>query len=353
MHYISFNNNSISRIIKGNWQLAGGHGDIDRQAAIDDLFAYVSGGINTFDVGDIYTGVEEIVGEFLQSYRKRFGILEANKLRVHTKFVPDLNALDELTKDDVRFVIERSIERLGLKKLHLVQFHWWDYRKGDYIQAARYLKELQDEGLIEAIGLTNFDIQHTKALIDAGIPIVSHQIQFSLVDPRPFNGMLDLAIQNNIAIFCYGVLAGGLLGQSRPGDEPTNRSHIKYQLMLREVGADYYHMILDAIDNIAATHKTTSANIAAAYILQTPGVSNIILGPRNSQHLEELDELSDTLLNKTEYSALAKLHKQLLASTHDDIYSYERDMAGPHASIMKYNNNGIKQSHNEKENTNE
>ena len=47
----------ISRVIKGGWQLAGGHGRIDRDSSIDDMVAFADAGITTFDCADIYTGV--------------------------------------------------------------------------------------------------------------------------------------------------------------------------------------------------------------------------------------------------------------------------------------------------------
>ena len=49
---------SISRVIRGGWQLAGGHGAIDRERAVDDLIAAFDAGVFTFDCADIYTGVE-------------------------------------------------------------------------------------------------------------------------------------------------------------------------------------------------------------------------------------------------------------------------------------------------------
>ena len=53
---------SISRVIRGGWQLAGGHGPIDRERAVDDLIAAFDAGVFTFDCADIYTGVEELYG---------------------------------------------------------------------------------------------------------------------------------------------------------------------------------------------------------------------------------------------------------------------------------------------------
>lgn len=342
MQYFNFDGNQVSRIFKGNWQLSGGHGSIDHKQAIDDLFAYAEHGVNVFDVGDIYTGAEEILGDFLKAYQKQFGHDAAEKLRVHTKFVPDLNALDTLTDTDVRTIIERSLKRLGLERLHLVQLHWWDFSKGDYLAAARYLRALQKEGLIESIGLTNFDTEHTKKLLSAGIPIKSNQIQYSLLDPRPLNGMLQLAQEENFDIFCYGTLAGGLLGSSKPGDDPTNRSHIKYQLVIGETGEHYYEMLTVLLEELAQKYQTTAANIAVAYVLQTPGVSSAILGPRNTRHIREVDQLDSIQLEAVDYRKLHALQVGLLGTNKDDIYSYERNIEGPHGRIMKYNLNGMR-----------
>jgi aryl-alcohol dehydrogenase-like predicted oxidoreductase len=53
---------AITRLIRGGWQLAGGHGTIDRAQAVEDLLATFDAGVTTFDCADIYTGVEDLYG---------------------------------------------------------------------------------------------------------------------------------------------------------------------------------------------------------------------------------------------------------------------------------------------------
>src|SRR5258708_34613027 len=77
---------AISRVLKGGWQLAGGHGEINRQTAINDMFTFVENGITTFDCADIYTGVEEMIGIFLQKYRKKYGQEKTEQIKVHSPF---------------------------------------------------------------------------------------------------------------------------------------------------------------------------------------------------------------------------------------------------------------------------
>ena len=59
----------IPRIIRGGWQLAGDHGAVDRQRAVQEIAAFVEAGLNTVDGADIYTGVEALYGEFNAFHR--------------------------------------------------------------------------------------------------------------------------------------------------------------------------------------------------------------------------------------------------------------------------------------------
>src|SRR5437868_4411257 len=130
----------ISRVIRGGWQLAGGHGEVDRDAAVADLVASAEAGITTFDCADIYTGVEELIGAARRAYADRHGAEALKRLKVHTKFVPDLATLHEVDRIYVRTIIERSLRRLGMVRLDLVQFHWWDYSVPGCVDAGLWLE---------------------------------------------------------------------------------------------------------------------------------------------------------------------------------------------------------------------
>lgn len=200
----------ISRVIRGGWQLAGGHGPIEQAEALDDLIATADAGITTFDCADIYTGVEEIIGGFRAEYAKRHGADALSRIRVHTNCVPDLDKLAHLTRPMLRETITRSAARLGVERLDLVQFHWWDYAMGDWLQAAHWLKEFQDEGLINLLSATNFDTDHVAAMFDSGIRLATLQTQYSLLDRRPEKRMAALAEKQGMQFLCYGTVAGGV-----------------------------------------------------------------------------------------------------------------------------------------------
>ena len=157
---------TVSRVLKGGWQLAGGHGPVDAAAAMTDMDRFVDAGITTFDCADIYAGVEALIGEWLKRRRLSGG---AAAVQVHTKYVPDLDRLPTHSRADVVRGIDRSLARLGVDRLDLVQLHWWDYDVPGYVEAAAWLDELRRAGKIRYVGLTNFDQQRLDEILAAGI----------------------------------------------------------------------------------------------------------------------------------------------------------------------------------------
>jgi aryl-alcohol dehydrogenase-like predicted oxidoreductase len=55
---------TICRIVNGMWQVAGGHGYIDHQLAIEDMVNYHGAGFTSWDLADIYGPAEDFIGEF-------------------------------------------------------------------------------------------------------------------------------------------------------------------------------------------------------------------------------------------------------------------------------------------------
>ena len=329
----------ISRIIKGGWQLDGDHGPVDRAQALHDMAAFVESGITTFDCADIYSGVEELIGAFRAHYPSL-----AREVQVHTKCVPDLAALATLDPRDLERTVDRSLQRLGMERLDLVQFHWWDYAVPGYVEAALQLARLRDKGKIAHIGVTNFDVPHLTAILDAGVPVVSVQGQYSLLDQRPEHGMLDLCRARGLAFFCYGTVAGGFLSERwvrrrQPGAEITNRSLIKYRLIIEEFGGwDLFQRLLQTLERIAVRHKCDIATVASKAVLDRDGVSAIIVGATNASHLRAHTKIASLRLDAADAAALEAILK-LRQGPAGDLYALERDRDGRHGRIMKYDLN--------------
>jgi aryl-alcohol dehydrogenase-like predicted oxidoreductase len=333
---------SVSRVIKGGWQLAGGHGSVDRAQALLDMRAFVEAGITTFDCADIYTGVEELIGEFLASYRPGLG--GRPEVQVHTKFVPDLQALPTITRLDVERGIERSCRRLGVEHLDLVQFHWWDYEVPRYVEVAQWLDRLRAQGRIRHLGVTNFDQPRLAELLRAGVRIVSHQLQYSVVDRRPEEGMVDLCQEHGMLLLAYGSAMGGLLAPRylfapEPKEPLENRSLTKYKLIADEFG-DWalFQELLHALGQVAEKHGVDSATVAMRFVLDRPGVASVIVGARNAAHLEA-NRAALRLRLEEEDRQLIEAVADRRRGPRGDTYALEREKGGRHARIMKYDLN--------------
>ncbi len=329
----------ISRVIKGGWQLAGDHGPIDPTTVDRDMAAFVEAGITTFDCADIYTGVEAMIGEF----RARHPAL-ATRTQVHTKFVPDLTELRRIDDAYVERIVDRSLQRLHTDRLDLVQFHWWDYAVPRYVEAAMALDRLRVKGKIAHIAATNFDVPHLMELLDAGVPIVAHQLQYSLLDDRPRNGMVHACQARGIGLLCYGTVAGGFLSdrwldQPEPPNGFSNRSLIKYKLIIDDFGGwDLFQQLLRALRGVADKHSCDIATVASRAILQREGVSAVIVGATNASHLGANARIGTVELDSADLAVIDSVVRRHLGPE-GDVFTLERDRQGRHGRIMKYDLN--------------
>jgi len=327
---------TISRVLKGGWQLAGGHGSIDRTAAHGDMDRFADIGVTTFDCADIYTGVESLIGDWLKQRDRRHAAIQ-----VHTKYVPDLDRLPGHARADVVRGVDRSLARLGVERLDLVQLHWWDYDIPGYVDAARWLHELQPIGKICNVGVTNFDQRRLGELLAAGVPIASHQVQYSVIDRRPANGIAAQCARHGIGLLCYGALAGGLLseryvGQPDPAAPLENRSLVKYRLVIDEFGGwDRFQDLLAALGKVAARHSVGIGAVAIRWVLDQPGVTGVIVGARHARHIDQIQRACALTLDDDDRAHIARAQA---ASTGPlgDVYDLERVKGGPHATIMQY-----------------
>jgi aryl-alcohol dehydrogenase-like predicted oxidoreductase len=333
---------SISRIIKGGWQLSQGHSEGNTLTALHDMQAFVDAGITTFDCADIYTGVEELIGRFLSDYRRRFG--KRAPVEIFTKFVPDYDVLPQISRTYVERVIDRSLKRLGVDELDMVQFSWWNYAMPRWMETALWLVELQRAGKIKHLGGTNFNTSSVQAMTASGVRLTTLQVQFSLLDHRPEKELIALCQQNRIHLVCYGTVAGGFLserwlGQPEPQPPFENRSLVKYKLMIDEFGGwTLFQELLTGLHTIAKKHHVSLTNVATRYVLEKPMVAAAIIGARNAQHLDENLSAFSFALDGDDYASIEKVLAQRTGPV-GDVFDLERIKDGPHGRIMRYNLN--------------
>ena len=333
---------SISRILKGGWHLSSGHSEgVDRDQAVRDMAAFVEAGVTSFDCADHYLGVEQMIGDFRRAYPDL-----ARRMQIHTKYVPDWDALPTLTPADTVRIIERSLRRLGVETLDLVQFFWWNWKTPGAVETGLVLKELQRQGKIRHIGVTNFSTPQLKALADAGVPVAVNQLQYSLVDNRAEQLQLPFCRDKGIAVVTYGHLLGGFMsadwiGKAEAGEPFANRSQKKYKLIVEDFGSwDLFQELLRALKAIGERHGVGPGEVALRWTLDQPGIAGCIVGATSTRNLARNEKVFAITLTDTDRAELSAICARRSGPA-GDCYELENDRTGRHGSIMRHNQNSL------------
>jgi aryl-alcohol dehydrogenase-like predicted oxidoreductase/enamine deaminase RidA (YjgF/YER057c/UK114 family) len=298
---------SISRVLTGLWQLADMERDgrpFDRARAARAMTAYADAGFTTFDMADHYGAAEEVAGAFRASRAHPAGV------ELFTKWVPGPRVLD---REQVRTAVRRSLDRLGVDRLDLLQFHAWSYAHPEWLDCLFWLDELRAEGLIARLGLTNFDAAHLRIVVSSGIPIVSNQVCLSLLDRRATGAMSAYCRESGVKLLVYGTLAGGFLSErwlGRPEPEASRLetwSQMKYFRFIRAAGGwERFQRVLAAADGVARRHEASIANVACRHALDHPAVAGVIIGARlgEREHVDDNLRLGELRLDDRDRSSL-------------------------------------------------
>jgi aryl-alcohol dehydrogenase-like predicted oxidoreductase len=266
------------------WQVSGAHGRIDREAALDAMRDFVDAGFTSWDLADHYGPAEDFVGAFRREVAAERGEAALAGLQFFTKWVPRPGAMPRAIVENAVAISQR---RMAVTPLDLLQFHWWHYADRRYLDALHHLDDLRKEGQLRHLGLTNFDTVHVREIVVAGIPIVSNQVQFSLIDRRPERAMAPFCREQNIGLLAYGTVCGGLLsdrylGQREPrSTELRTASLQKYKRMIDAWGGwQLFQELLTVLRAVADRHASTIASVAVRWVLDQPAVAGAIVGVR-------------------------------------------------------------------------
>jgi aryl-alcohol dehydrogenase-like predicted oxidoreductase len=333
---------SVSRLLKGGWQLSSGHSvGIPRDQAIRDMAAFVEAGFTTFDCADHYLGVEQMIGDFRRAYPAL-----ARTLQVHTKYVPDFDLLGRIRPADTVAIIDRSLQRLGVERLDLVQYFWWDWNVPGAVETARVLEDLRRAGKIRHLGVTNFTTEQLRQLVKAGVPIVANQLQYSLVDDRPEREQIAYCRAHGIAILTYGHLLGGFIGEDWLGNpeaaEPfANRSLRKYKLIVEDFGGwTLFQELLRVLKKIGDRLGVGLGEVALRWTLDRPGVAGCIVGSTSTRHLARNLKVFGIALGDADRAELESIRARRQGPA-GDCYELENDAQGRHGRIMRRNQNSL------------
>ncbi len=242
----------------------------DHDEAIAVLRRAVELGVNLIDTADSYgPGVsEELIAEALHPYPEDLLIATKGGL---TRTGPGQWPRDG-SPEHLREACEGSLRRLKLETIELYQQHSPD-SKVPYERSIAALKELQDEGKIRHIGISNVSVEQLETAREI-VEVVSVQNRFNLTDRRS-QDVLERCEELGIAFFPWAPIAAGELAE--PGG-PVAR--------------------------IASRHDASPGQIALAWLLARSGAIVPIPGTSSIEHLEENLAAADLQLSEDELAQL-------------------------------------------------
>ncbi len=312
----------ISRLVHGGWQTQG----LDREAALRSLHDHADAGITAFETSDSYPGGEKLLGRFR---RERPG----EAIRIHTRYSPGADDPPP-AGEDIAAAVDRSLEKLGTAQIDLLQLQWWRSGPAGSIKVLETLRDLRAAGKIRHLGVTNFSTAMLADALSADMPIVSNQVQYSLIDRRAENSLVDLCRARKIAILGYGPLCGGFLGpkwleKSDPRSLAGTDHSREYRLMIDLFGGwELYRELLGVLAAIAEKHRVGIPAVAARWVLERPGVGAALMGASNARNLAANLELFSLQLDDAERAAIDEILGRGVEPTGDP-GELERDPKGP------------------------
>ena len=248
----------------------------------------VSSGVTFFDTGDSYgTGKlkgqsEKLLGQFSQAYSGQ----NLDQICLATKLAP---YPWRLTSESIVQAGKASIDRMG--RIDLVQLHWSTGNYAPWLEDSLLdgLAALYEQGLVRGVGLSNFGPKRLKLAHDRlqsrGIPIVSLQVQYSLLSTYPVTelGLKDLCDELGVKIIAYSPLCLGLLTgkYNVKGPFPKGlRSFLFPQLLPKITG------LLNCLNDIASQREKTISQIALNWCIckgtmPIPGAKSLVQADQN------------------------------------------------------------------------
>jgi aryl-alcohol dehydrogenase-like predicted oxidoreductase len=179
----------------GTWawgdRLVWGYGNQYSANEVEETFhAAIDNGIRFFDTAEVYGQgkSEKFIGQLLPTVTEN--------VMIATKIMP---YPWRLAKDALRKTLAASLKRLGLKKVDLYQIHW-PMPPVSVESWMQQMAEVYEEGLISAVGVSNYNLELTKRSVDAlqkmGIPLASNQVEYHLLERRIEKGRIGGFLQS-------------------------------------------------------------------------------------------------------------------------------------------------------------
>ena len=281
---------AITRLGIGAWAIGGGGWAFswsyqDDAASIRAIHAALDAGMNWIDTAAVY-GLghsEEVVARALKTY-------PGPRPYLFTKCARNWDANRQIVKllkrNAIRAECENSLRRLQVDAIDLYQIHWPEPDE-DIEEGWGTLAELQKEGKVRWIGVSNFNVAQMERIASIA-RITSLQPPYSLMRREIEAGILPYAEQHDIGVLAYSPMGSGMLtgAMSRdrianlPSDDWRTRSvHFQEPLLSRNL------RIADKVVEIAKRTGRPPSEIALAWVLSHSAITGAIVGIRSAEQV--------------------------------------------------------------------
>jgi aryl-alcohol dehydrogenase-like predicted oxidoreductase len=288
----------------GAWALGGGDwiyawGPQDDKESVAAIHHALDLGINWIDTAAGY-GLghsEEVVGQTLKGMSSRPYVFTKCSMVWNEKGEFTFN----LSRDSVRRECENSLRRLQMDYIDLYQIHWPN-PDPDIEEGWATLAELQKEGKVRWIGVSNFSVEQMKR-VQSIAPINSLQPPYSLIRPEVEKEILPFCQENNIGVIVYSPMYSGLLTgkmtperiKNMPPDDWRQRDP-EFQMPKLEKNLK----LVEALSEIGKQHGVEPGVVAIAWTLRVPAVTAAIVGMRRPSQVDGIFPAMDFRLTTQE-----------------------------------------------------
>lgn len=251
-------------------------------------------GVTFFDTADLYDRGfnEESVGRAFRGMRERVVIAS----KVGNRWREDRSGWDwDASPAYIRQAIEGSLKRLQTDYLDLYQLHGGTL-EDDIDGVIGTFEDLKRQGLIRAYGISSIRPNVIREWVKRS-NMASVMMQYSLLDRRPEEAILDLLYEKGVGVIVRGPVAKGMLSDG--GEQKLEQGFLDHSREVLE-GAR------NALQRLAASNRTT-AQLALRYALSHPAVTTVIPGASSVGQLEENAGAAAVALSKGELEALRAL----------------------------------------------
>ena len=299
----------VSVIGLGTWQFSEAWGVTSYEAAKEIIAKAAEVGIDFIDTAEVYGhGMSE---EFVGKALKELGLRE--HFVVATKIPGQFLAYGDVFK-----AVSRSLKRLQVDSIDLMQVHWppcWhNIPTCEYMRA---LEKLVDLGMVKMIGLSNFapELMESARSCLAREDIVSNQVRYNLIEREAEKEIIPYAEQEGLTIIAWSPLAQGILtGKYTPENVPQFEDVRRDNPLFHPDNFNkIYETIVTKLKTIAERYGKSPAQIALKWILQSSDTVIAIPGAKSVQHVESNAEAGNDVwfLKREDWLELERISREL------------------------------------------